>query len=507
MKKHWLPRNNMAAVAMATVLVLIGVEASGRAACPPGEVEVDVFDARNEMREDNLFWPDEIVKLKARITCTDVKKKPAPTYAWSQPSVGTSRELSYTASASSIGLKTAEVCATGRLENGRTFNYSGANTFIVTAIETEVNNTSVTTDDIVRERFKIPRVPEHRFTTPCQTRVNGNPPKDVAVTLYSSDNRLRFPNSQREQNYTLKKDGTWESFYISGQSRSDSVGDAIIETHKDTSSGQMIGTKKCTVFGFSGSINALPLGTYVLRGGFYAPAPPEPAVILNAHATVIPSGVSIAAPQVANLRIGIAQSAQSTREGITVGSPMISWNAVFPIGYKSSAPAQLAASIQFLGRYLDQTSTPGPGVIYDATAWGNIGAAIHARDFPYINATGVRFLFPSRGGTVTYTPPLEGAYIQISFTDWCVTYDPVTGEIYPLRQTSWFLNVGTQSDVLRTAIADPDDAAVSTLFPQAGSQLYNSALSGAWANPSLHRGPGTAVFAYPDTAPYVTNPQ
>jgi hypothetical protein len=109
----------------------------------------------------------------------------------------------------------------------------------------QINDTPATNDDLVMLKDAVCG---KRWVTPCQAKVENNPPNDVTVILTSPDGRLRFPNkADSTLTLTLPRGGAWVPFQISGEVGSLALGDAEIQA-VDAAAGAIVGEAGATVF-------------------------------------------------------------------------------------------------------------------------------------------------------------------------------------------------------------------------------------------------------------------
>ncbi len=441
---------------------------------PVGEVEVDVMNSQNQPK--TIFCVGETVNLRARITCSNIKtSNPDPTYQWLQPAAtaaSTSATTTYQAGAS--GPKDAIVNATAQLMNGNPFNFSGTNSFHVVDVTTEVNDTPVTTDDIVRKKFKMGSF-EHRFQTNCRMKINGSPPSNVTIVLYSPDNRLRYPNSQRDQTFTLNSDGSWLNFYITGQSESSAIGDAVIESHMNTKQGHKCGVMPATVFTFiNASVSAAVGSPYVELANIFRPQSP-PAVIFSANADLSPAGLTTTAPQLATLTISFAQNVGNAEIYAIFDTPTIAWFGFVTPGTFQLAPRKVRRS-KFISNWTMDSASPG-GPVYDPSTFSAVstpGVPIATSDSPQLAPLPATTGLAVANGIVTYNNR-QKAGIKADFRLWCVTWDMATGEVWPLRETTWSLNASDNNgDTATVASSDSNPQHLPITTPPSANTIINT---------------------------------
>lgn len=203
-------------------------------------------------------------------------------------------------------------------------------------MEIEINNTSTNTDDLVQLKCEKP---VHRNTVNCRIRAIQSGTGNFTIILTNPDGRLRFPATRdTTKQLIVPQDGWWASFEISGESASNTIGDAIIEAHCSTATGPLKGSKTATVFWFDQAETGLTQGgnytlvgtTFTVSGGV--------GVSYGTKARIRPIGVSCTAPQTVNIRVGIMQEIDSYSQSVTWSNPTVSWLAGTPSGTTVSVP-------------------------------------------------------------------------------------------------------------------------------------------------------------------------
>lgn len=377
-------------------------------------------------------------------------------------------------------------------------------------IEIQLNDTDDTTDDLVRLKVAIP---EKRWWINGTVR-SVNATEDIDVTLTSPDGRLMFSTfggGQPSANYEiqgLSKNGLPTIFAITGEKKSNSKGDAVIEVHQGGAAGPVIGTKSATVFYFDPSdITIGRGGSYSLdNDGLYAPD--GVAVHFSGAGIIKPSGVNCSAPQIKDIKIGFAQNSTSSYDRLEYtfhdmvwdkdsnGQPLI--GAPFPPGTQAIAPAKLISETTVSGQVCD--SDPSALPVYDQpTATTpphnplsltipqgcNNGQPAASTDTPTSSNAGPRTWPALRGdGTQVATAYYKKSRAQIiaTYEVWAVTYDkseidPGTSVI-PLRQTTWSLNVDSSLSNQYATVPDKDrdpTFAPLTARPLANDEANNPA--------------------------------
>jgi hypothetical protein len=366
--------------------------------------------------------------------------------------------------------------------------------------EIEINNTPETRDDIVQLRCEIP---SHRPKVPCRVRIVGTAPSDVTVVLTNPDRRLRFPDvGDTMRTLTLAANGTWLDFEISGELASDRIGDAVIEAHQDATTGPMLASKPVTVFSFDqAKINITPGGNYSLTGGVLT-AVGGHGVDYAAQARIRPGGVDCAAPQVKDLRIGIAQDQPKQTRTLTWDRPEIAWSAGVAPGTMVIVPAtiRLTIDVPFTTHDCASCGTPlyeqDPASLKPPMGCAK-GAAATSDDTPALRAPASLSVpaistIGNHDGTVTYRR-LVGGTMDLQFITWTVVYDTLKQQICTLRQRGWALSADISSKAVQRATADRADAE-PTVTPAPLMPTSNEA-----GNQSVHQrlgpvGPATITF-------------
>lgn len=245
-------------------------------------------------------------------------------------------------------------------------------------VEIWLNNTVDTSDDIVAQGG----------SKPCQVHLK-NAQKDMRVVLFvppisGTDVRKRLSlsatgvtnNADGSLPLTLAKDGTWRTFSIGGAIGSDAVGDAVVEAHKDSVSGDIKKTASASVYWFKNphmivtkggnypqSSEGTPLTSYLASGQ---------AVYLKAQVQLQPSGLPTSTtPELATLGIGIVQNASanskpqpdsepSSGQTTIYGNPQFFWITGAKSGDVASYPAfaAITAIMPYTSNDSSQSVTP-----------------------------------------------------------------------------------------------------------------------------------------------------
>jgi hypothetical protein len=353
-------------------------------------------------------------------------------------------------------------------------------------MEIEINNTPAINDDLVE--LKCER-PAHRHIVDCRIRATSVCPSDATVVLTNPDGRLRFPNpADTTVTLTVPANGSWVAFQISGETASNAIGDAVIEAHCNTATGELKASKGVTVFWFDqAQIAVTPGGNFTVTAGRFA-ATGGNAVNYSAQARIRPAGVDCAAPQVTNLRIGILQNglAPATRT-LRYGNPTIVWGAV-PSGTIVTVPTTIeltwsqsagandsAASVTPLydqpgkADTIDANSLKPPmGCAGGAAATSNdspSGGAAALLSQPALTAAGIA------AGTINYR--FIKRTENSDFIIWTVLFDTVTNDVCALRERTWALRIDSSGAGPQRATAAPADRA-PTITPIIGGPFANT---------------------------------
>jgi len=343
------------------------------------------------------------------------------------------------------------------------------------SVEIEINNTPAANDDLVALKCEHPA---RRTAVNCRIRAVGSPAADATMVLTNPDGRLRFPNDgDTTKTVTVPRSGAWVPFQISGETPSAAIGDAVIEAHCNTATGDIKGTKGVTVFWFDqAEIKITPGGTYTITGGRYTAASGN-AVDYEAKARIRPAGIDCSAPQVTHVRIGIMQNALATiTRQITWGSPSIVWVPGVTVGTVVTVPTQIrltkrhplvgndtAASVAPLydqpgkAETLDVNSLKPPGgCTSSGTATSHdtpSGPVTPTLRQPAQNAGGLVV------GEVTYT--FVNTVMTYDFRTWAVVFNTASNEFCALRERTWSLHADSASATPQQASAAAADAVAS----------------------------------------------
>jgi hypothetical protein len=357
-------------------------------------------------------------------------------------------------------------------------------------VEIEINNTPAANDDLVL--IKSDR-PARRHKVKARIRSTSGPTENVVLT--NPDGRLRFPEAaDTSLTLSVPAGGAWVEFEISGETGSAAIGDAKIEAHCRTATGDLIGTKDVTVVWFDeAKMSIANPGTYSIVGTRLT-ATGGNAVDLSAEARIRPAGVDCAAPQLANLRIGIMQNALAgiTREWLW-DNPSIVWLPGVAPGTVVDVPTVIRQAINRPAPGNDTAASvaplydqPGKADTLDANSLkppkGCTGGGVAtSRDTPS-NGAAATLVVPAESpagvtvGQVTYRA--QSAKILVQFLTWTVVFDTAKQEFSLLRERGWGLNVDGRGPGTKKATVAASDTAPTTdavLAPLANTQSNDPA--------------------------------
>lgn len=360
-------------------------------------------------------------------------------------------------------------------------------------------------------------IPANQPELDAAVQLVGDAPQSMTVAIDNPDGRLAFgtdapsptPTTQPSspvatqpttQPFTLPGDHSWVHLSVFGISQSATINDAFLRVTASIAGrvgGVVLSQKGASVFWFTNArMDVVPDTAYQLQGGVYAPPNQAPAIDLSAAATLEPGGLDPTAPQLAKLRLGIAQNVGSDYLANVYGTPQMAWNANYPDGTPINPGAQVTVSSQVAQSVDSQLNgatyplldtaieNPSPAPLYDKLGlslggWpgGNpdtaTADAFDAPQFPVPAVQGPAFkpvvpVVDNKGlvGYATYTQLIK-TIRQNSFTDWCVVVDISAGTkvLAPLAQNEW------DSDL---------DSSVGNQLPTGGQSHIPT------ANPVLH---------------------
>jgi hypothetical protein len=357
-------------------------------------------------------------------------------------------------------------------------------------MEIEINNTPATNDDVVQ--LKCER-PAHRTTVDCRIRAKGSPSRNATVVLTNPDGRLRFPGaSDTTTTLTLPSNGAWVPFQISGEAPSNAIGDAVIEAHCGSASGEVKARKPVTVFWFDqAQIAVTPGGNYTLTGGRYTVTGGR-GVTYSAQARIRPAGVDCSVPQISALRVGIMQNVRAgVRLQTTWDSPTITWNPGVARGATVTVPRamRLTQNRPILANDSETSvaplyDQPGKAKTLDANSLKppigcSGGAAATSFDTPS-NPAPPTFSIPattSAGtgvGTITYT--FVNTRIDNDFITWVGIFHTVTNHLCAHRERTWSVHADSAAAGPQRAAAAATDSA-PTMDPVTAAPFSNDVVN------------------------------
>ncbi len=344
-------------------------------------------------------------------------------------------------------------------------------------VEIEINNTPAVDDDLVRIKCEHPA---GRSTVDCRIRATGSPAAAATIVLTNPDGRLRFPNAgDTTKTVTVPQSGSWVSFQISGESGSAAIGDAVIEAHCNTATGDLKGSKPVTVFWFDQAKTAITTpGSYSFVGGNYTTTGGA-AAAYAVSARIRPAGVNCAAPQVKDLKIAIMQESSNFQSTTTWANPAVAWAPGVPSGTTFQAAASLTDTTAYDASVtqpvLDSErqvaplyDRPGKPSTIDPNSWqkpigcqtGGGTADATSHDTPSHGAPAtVALQFrsgPNLVATVTYNR--TKATRTEHFRTYTVVFDTTNSRYCSQRQATWDLNVDSTGPAPQKATASADAA-------------------------------------------------
>jgi len=354
-------------------------------------------------------------------------------------------------------------------------------------LEIEVNNTPATDDDYVQIKCTFP---PGRHRVPCRIRVRNAGPESPTIVLTNPDGRLRFPgDTDTTKTLSVPANGSWASFEISGETGSNALDDAVIEAHCQTPTGAVLATKTVTVFWFDqAQIGVTAGGSYSVVAGRFEPVGGN-AVNYSAQARLRPAGARCAAPQIANLRIGILQNglAPATRT-LRYDNPTIGWSSGVAPGTTVSVPTTIELSWSQTGDANDSAASVAP--LYDQPGKADQLDANSLR--PPLGCTNggaaTSFDSPSGGAAATLTQDARSAAGAVvgtityrfvnrsedsAFITWAALFDTVTHEVCALRERTWSLHIDSAGAGPQRATPAATDRA-PTQVPIVGGAFANT---------------------------------
>jgi len=356
-------------------------------------------------------------------------------------------------------------------------------------MEIEINDTPDTKDDVVL--LKCDRAP-HRPTVNCRIRATGSCSQSSTVVLTNPDHRLRFPGAgDTTTTVTVPQDGSWASFQISGEVKSDAIGDAVIEAHCATAAGEKKASKGVTVVWFDQAhITITPGANYGIVGNRYAAA--GVAASFSVQARIRPAGVDCHVPQITPLRVAIMQNVPAAMtHRITWGNPTIAWAGAAPSGTAVAVPSQIQFSMSNPALSDDSAASVDP--VYDQPGKADTidanslkppngctgGGTATSNDTPDVQGPAT-INFPAQvGGTqvgvVTYRR--TRMQIDMDFTTWAAIFNTSDNHFCVLRQANWACHVDSAAAGPQHATATGDADPTST--PVTGAPYFNTNINNA----------------------------
>jgi hypothetical protein len=374
-------------------------------------------------------------------------------------------------------------------------------------MEIEINNTPAINDDLVGLKCEHP---SHRNTVDCRIRATSACPTSSTVVLTNPDGRLRFPNpADTTATVTVPGDGSWVPFQISGEKGSSAIGDAIIEAHCNTATGDLKAKKGVTVFWFDeAELTLTQGGSYSMVGTRYTVAGGN-ATNYSAKAKIEPAGVDCSAPQVKDLRVGFIQNALAgIRDLITWSTPSIVWNPGVPSGTRAVVADKIRTTTR---RPVTASDTDAPAnPLYDRPGVSTevdpnslslpmgctAGAAATTHD-TVSNPITTTFEVDAKTsagvvvGKVTYQ--FLNTNIDTDFITWLVIFNTTTSEFCALRERSWGIHVDSAVTTPQKATIAPSDKATTT-NPVTGPPFSNDIVNDPANQTTGPVGAGTATF-------------
>ena len=350
-------------------------------------------------------------------------------------------------------------------------------------VEIEVNNTPVTTDDVVSV---IGLHPPQRVFVDCRIRLASPSGAPVTVVLTDPSRHLNFPSpGVTTRTLNLPADGSFVAFQISGDGPSAALNDATIVAHVGNVGGPVCGSRTVTVANFdSAQITLTQGGNYGFVGNSYDVVGGGTAVSFAAQARIRPAGVNCAAPQLTNLRVGIMQESSNFVVTEVWDTPAIVWLAAAPSGTVATVPTTISQVTQYAPAVVQPVNDglAGASPLYDNSATALLppvgcagGGIARSSDTPS-SPTQPTFQLQARDGagnvvgTVTWTH-----FVHITRTErfrtYCVTFNAATRSFNNVRQANWSINLDS-ANAGQHAVVTAD--AAPTVTPATGVQANNA---------------------------------
>jgi hypothetical protein len=230
------------------------------------------------------------------------------------------------------------------------------------------------------------------------------------------------------------------------------------------------------------------------------------AASYSVEGTIKPAGVDCAAPQLADLRIGIMQNDVTAGDGSILiwDTPAIAWDPGVAVGTQVSVPNSIkrisrlpivcndvAPTVDPLYDQPGKADTLDPNSLKAPTGCPGGGPAT-SFDTPSTPAPATFVLRAADAsgtevGTVTYT--LKSARVIGVFKTWTVVFNPTDNSFETIRERGWRLDVISSAAAAQKATTDAADAAPATtpvLAPTANTVVNDP------ANQTTEQGPPTS---------------
>lgn len=358
----------------------------------------------------------------------------------------------------------------------------------VVQVDIDINDTVAANDDIVRKEYKVA---QHNYPqwVPCTVKV----PKELKLSnvyLTSEGEAIKFhefsetplgDDSISKNNLTVPIDPNgFGRFVITGSiEQSTRVGQAKVIIHRDSLTGNSIGSKALTVFWYNTSFEFYRNGTNDPTGAMQAGSTLQlkNAIKIQAMATVAPDGLDPSSPQISDWCMGIIQNVTYSWRGAVYWDPFMQ-TALTGAESLEVPKAQTWISSE-IGRTLDVSCTFNAynipkrdysgnpfiyGDLFNATdgfyfnqfrtnsskkieayyeAYDNPGqgfpdlpslSSLESPSFPVVNSD------PPRSVLVRWN--LHGYKIKDQFTSWlCLNNMRQRDHVIPIKQVDWQVNL------------------------------------------------------------------
>jgi hypothetical protein len=314
---------------------------------------------------------------------------------------------------------------------------------------------------------------------------------DGTIVLTNPDGRLRFPNdADITKTLTVPHNGSWVDFEISGETGSAALNDAVIEAHCNTPTGTLKGSKTVTVFWFDqAKMEVTSGGDYTISGGRYTVAGGS-AANLSAEARIRPAGANCAAPQIKNLRIGIAQNTFPPRvRTINWNAPAIRWNPGIAVGTKVTVANAMRRTITVgvtandstaaVDPLYDQPGKAGPDGTLDANSLTppkgcSGGGVATSHDTPSIPTA--KLTLPAIATTGAIVGAVDWNFVNVThrdnYRDWAVVFNILNNDVFPLKERVWKTNMDSAAAGAQHITIEAEGA--PTVAPLSGTPFSNT---------------------------------